>query len=373
MRSIIDEYDYLIHLVRCAIHEKTPSECPNGVSFDSVYDAAKSHDIANIAFYSVEKLSAKPEEELFVKWRAKRDSAIVRDMNQSYAADELRLAFGEAGIRSVEVQGTRLKAFYPRHEYRTMSDIDFIIDKGDLDRASEILEGLGYRCKNERGIEVDGFRRPNIYVEIHTTFFSELSEYCGILGDPFDSVKNDTDGVSREIFYLYNVLHAAKHYFGDGCGIRRVLDMYYLSRSFADVAESDYVKETLRLAGITGFAADMAELADCLFGETETEVPERLCEMLATVKSAGVHGNIDRRLKNRLEKDKKSGAKHVKFRYAMRRIFPEKWVLHQNYPVLRRHPWLTPFCVVHRSVKVAVKKPGKVVREIKAIKDTDVK
>ena len=39
------------------------------------------------------------------------------------------------------------------------------------------------------------------------------------------------EGLSAEdAFYAYNILHIAKHYHYGGCGIRRVLDVYYLYR-----------------------------------------------------------------------------------------------------------------------------------------------
>ena len=46
-----DEYDYLIHLVECAIYERTPCEMPSHLSFDQVFQYGKEHEIANIAFY----------------------------------------------------------------------------------------------------------------------------------------------------------------------------------------------------------------------------------------------------------------------------------------------------------------------------------
>ena len=56
MRKFQDEFDYLIHLVRCAVHGEAPQELPEGFDFQRVYECGEYHHIANIAFYSVEKL-----------------------------------------------------------------------------------------------------------------------------------------------------------------------------------------------------------------------------------------------------------------------------------------------------------------------------
>lgn len=370
MRSVRDEYDYLIHLIRCQIQSFTPSEIPDGVIFDSVYKCGVSHDVANIAYSSVEKLSVKPDAELFSKWRARRDAAIVRDVNQSFAASEIREGFRKAGIRNIEYQGTKLKDLYPCREYRTMSDIDFIVDPARLNDAKVVLEELGFECKYNRGVEVDGFRRPNIYVEIHTEFFSERSEYHGVLEDPFKDAteKNGVFEPSREMFYIYNVLHIAKHYFYAGCGIRRMLDLYYLNEAFPEERESDTAKEIFDRLGITEFVRDASEIARSWFGEEEIELSTRLSEMIGVLKSVGVHGTVERKISNKLSKDGET-----KTRYVIRRIFPEKKVLLDNYPILKRHPALIPLCWGHRLFGAVTTKRKRISSEVKTIRRKNTK
>ena len=50
MRKFQDEFDYLIHLVRCAVHGEAPQELPEGFDFQRVYECGEYHHIANIAF-----------------------------------------------------------------------------------------------------------------------------------------------------------------------------------------------------------------------------------------------------------------------------------------------------------------------------------
>ena len=76
--------------------------------------------------------------------------------------------YANGNIRSLEVQGTKIKPLYPQADWRTMSDIDFIIDPKNLLKAAEILKELGYQCEGKYGVEVDAHRRPNINIEVHT-------------------------------------------------------------------------------------------------------------------------------------------------------------------------------------------------------------
>ncbi len=366
MVSFADEYDYLIHLVRCAIHDQTPSELPDGVIFDSVYNCGVAHSIANIAWYSLDKLGALPAAELYEKWSANKDHAIVRDMNQSFARDELTEAFEVANIPVTEVQGTKLKALYPRPEYRTMSDIDFIIPRKYLSEAERILTELGYSCRNTTGVEVDGFRRPNMIVEVHTEFFPKDSEYHGIMGDPFDFTDYD------EMLYVYSILHTAKHYFREGCGIRRVLDVYLLNIHLPDIRKRAGVIDILAKAGVSEFAEDMSVLARCWFGDVPKEPPERLGEMISVIKESGTHGTETRRLTNRFAGEKNKGAKNIKARYVLHRIFPGMQVLRVNYPVLKRFPVLTPFCWFHRIFGAITRKRKRISREVKTVREIKI-
>jgi len=375
MRSVHDEYDYLIHLVRCAIHDQTPSEIPDGVIFDSVYNSGVLHDVANIAFYSVEKLSVKPQDELYSKWESRKNSAVIRDINQSFAEDEIIYAFKDADIRSIGYQGTRMKALYPEREYRTMSDIDFVIDRDRLAEAREILEGLGYKCRDIRGVEVDGFRRPNIFVELHTELFPENSDFYEVLPDPFDGAVEEDRGryaPSRKMFYIYNVLHIVKHYRYAGCGIRRILDLYYLNREYRDIAESSDTAMIFDDLETGDFVRDASIIAECWFGDGG-DVPERLFEMASVIRSAGVHGTDEKKTENALLKNKSCSGKGGKSGYIIRRAFPKKAVLEERYPVLKKHPVLTPFCYTHRFFRAAVKSRKRISAEIKTIRDTDKK
>ncbi len=374
MRSVHDEYDYLIHLIECTINDHTPSEIPDGVIFDSVYNSGVLHDVANIAFYSVEKLTSKPQDELYSKWAAKKNSAVSRDINQSFAEDEIISAFRKAGIRNIGYQGTLMKALYPRREYRTMSDIDFIIDRDRLPDARAILEELGYKCREIRGVEIDGFRRPNIYVEVHTELFPENSDFYDIFPDPFDGASEKDGGSytpSRRMFYIYNVLHIIKHYYYAGCGIRRILDLYYLNREYSDIAESSDTAKLFKELSVGDFVEDLSLLADCWFGDSG-DVPERLLEMVSVIKSAGIHGTDEKKTENAMAKNNTGGKNDGKTGYIMRRIFPEKKVLAERYPVIVKHPVLTPICYIHRFF-AAVKSRKRITSEIKTIRDTDRK
>ncbi len=347
---ISSEYNYLIRLLRCAIHGETPEELPEGLSFERVYRYAMEHDVANLAFYGVERLQNKPDEELYAKWGRRRDLALVRDMNQEFARNELVTEFEARGIRYKELQGTVLKKLYPRTEYRTMSDIDFIVEKKCLGQCGLILEKLGYQCSAQDDFEIDGLRKPDIFVELHTDYFSPHTEYYDYMREPFShrvlTEKKDTE------LYLYNVIHIAKHYFSCGCGIRRVLDMYYLDRHYSNKIDSAYVRQVLTEAGLVDFAEELSCLARAWFGKAAE--CEELLAMERFIMGAGLHGKreyyINRRIW-RVNKDE-TVTFGAKVKYLLSRVFPGAKTMEIKYPVLRRVRILYPLCYFHRIVRM---------------------
>lgn len=368
MQVFSDECEYLLHLVRCAIHDLQPQELPEGLLFGRVYECGVYHHVANIAFYSVERLTNKPEVELYRKWEDCRNMAVVRHINQIYAAQEIREGFLAAGIRWIEVQGTRIKPLYPQPEWRTMSDIDFIIDRENLPEAAEILKMLGYICKDSHGVEVDGFRSPNINVEIHTEYFPEASQYYSTMRPPFASVE-ETGAYDANEFYLYNILHIAKHYFLNGCGIRRVLDAYYLNKNYSQIIDGSYIKSILERANAADFAAELAELANTWFGMEEQDFPKT--KMARFFIQSGLHGTRANELKNHLAKTFDSTVRFAKLKYFLRRVLGTPKNLRKDYPVLERYIFLYPFCWLYRTFRAL--KPQKLKRlrkEVEAVMNT---
>ena len=350
-----DEWEYLIHLIRCAIHDKPAQELPEGLDFGKVFQCAAFHHVANIAFYSVEKLENKPQEALYAKWKDRRDKAVVRSITQNFAAQEIRSAFQAEGIRWLEVQGTKIKPLYPRAEWRTMSDIDFIVDFENLTKAGQVLEQLGYQWKMaHEGTEVAAHRPPNINIELHSSYFPANSDYHGLL-KPFDS----TD----ETFYAYNILHIAKHYYYGGCGIRRVLDAYYLNRHYGQETAQDL----LGRANATEFATELGALAESWFGEEDT-FPQT--EMAQYILYSGLHGHGINEVANLVKKDMQIG-RFSKLKYLFGRIFCGKEVLRLNYPILERYWILYPVCWIHRVLRAMSSKRRKRIRyEVEAVKNT---
>lgn len=345
MANISNEYDYLIHLVRCGIHGLQPQEPPKGLVFELVFEYGKFHQVANIAFYSLEKLKNKPSPDLYQKWQAYRDQALMCDIVQSYAAQELRDGMQSRGIRYMEVQGTKLKPLYPQSDFRTMSDIDFIIDGENIPKVRELMEGLGYDCESVYKVEMNGSRHPSTYVEIHTEYFLEDFDFRRVMHSPFEDM-DEQGQCRRNAFYLYNLLHIAKHYFYSGCGIRRVLDVYFLNQKYPECIHDPYVQQGLESAGMLDFVEEFTRLSEAWFGYEKQEFPRSA--MATYIFNAGIHGSYYNRQQLYVEERMEHTGPFAGQRYYIGRLLGNRRELLLRYPVLRKCWLLYPFCWLHR-------------------------
>ena len=349
--TVMPEYSYLIRLIRAAIRQETPEELPDELSFETVYRYAMEHDVANLAFYAVERLQKKPEAELYAKWSRRRDLALVRDMHQEFAYDEIVSELKTQGIPYKELQGTVLKKLYPRTEYRTMSDIDFIVEKKNLPQCGAILEKLGYRCSKQDDFEIDGFRSPDIYVELHTDYFTEDIEYCGVMGAPCFREPLSDIAVATEL-YAYNVLHIAKHYFASGCGIRRILDMYYLDLNYGDRVDHGQLQNLFEKAGVSTFVPVLTSLAREWFGDgtiaTEAET------MRKYIFDSGLQGKRENFISGSLYRVQQGETITIgtKLKYVFSRLFPGDKVMLKHFPVLERYRILYPVFWIYRLLRM---------------------
>ena len=214
----LDEYDYLIHLIDCTLNNKQPNELPSGFDFANIFKLAKEHEIANLAFYSIDKLKNKPEPQLYNQWSTVAQLCFTRDINQQFAYDEIISEFKSANIRTLEAQGTVIKKYYLESHYRTMSDIDLLIDQCNLQKAREILQKLGYEITFPHDYEINAFRRPNINIELHCKLMNH-DKFSGFFDNAFD-IANTSDGFTYFLndndFYLYTMFHLIKQYINTG-------------------------------------------------------------------------------------------------------------------------------------------------------------
>ena len=355
MAEFKNEYEYLIHLLKCAITDTQPQEKPQELSFEKVFKIGKAHEVANIAFVSLLRLENKPDQETYKAWKTFYAFSISRHANQMAVRKTVVDALSDAKIRTVEVQGTVVKTFYPHPEWRMMTDIDFIIDRKNVALAQQTMEKIGYQTKSSFGsdlelCEVNATAPDGTYVEIHSDFFDHFCICNSAMKNAFSfayEFEPFNYRVDETTFYLYNLLHCIKHYLQHGTGIRRILDVYVLTMKLEDKVDWTRINSMLETSGFKKAADEIFALSDKWFRNIEPKI--NLEDAEQTVYMSGNHGTTSVMAKNTYNRMEKTKQKHFKFYAVLSRVFISKAEIYNGYPFCRKYKLPIVLCWFYRA------------------------
>lgn len=337
-----NEAAYLLSLLRAALGGEAPEEKPEGIEFEKVFRLAEFHDVANTAFYAVEKLKNPPDEALMKRWSEVRDRAIVKDLIQQEEFAAISAEFENAGIRHVPLKGLLLKHDYPQSDFRLMTDLDILIDESERKNAEKIMLSLGYRREESDNVEDTYYKDPVMNVELHYSLmlrgFSE--DYQRLFDAPWAHCVESRELQKRfraDYFFAYVLAHAMKHYENSGTGIRSFMDFYIYEQKNPEAVAA--AVELFQEPRIRKLAGDCVKLSKLWFSGAEDD--GSLTEMENFVLSSGTYGSFVNGTEYRI----KNGGKAAYLRYL---VFPPLEMMKNYYPVLRKAPVLLPFCWIAR-------------------------
>ncbi len=354
------DFEYLVHLIYCAVHDLQPQEKPEGISFENVFLLGKEHEVANIAFLSVDKLNNKPDSELYNEWQVFYFHSVQRDARQLEQYTKLTALLTENKIRWTEAQGTVTKTLYPTPDSRMMSDIDLIVDVSSLEKIEELMNEKGWRVEKYHENELNVFPDGESEIEFHTEYFSEFYKgstlrYSGAINSPFEhavpSEENEYKYIQDDThYYLYSLLHTIKHFEYAGCGIRRILDLYFLKKELADKVDNEYIDALLEKYDFTENAEKLYQLEAYWFEGAKTSID--LTETAIDVLKSGNHGIYEIHLRNSLRREAKDGGlKKAKRRKIISFLFPPIETIYEGHPEYKEKGYSLFKCRVLRAAE----------------------
>lgn len=315
-------------------------EKPADISWGQVYSFSKSHSLSNMVFSSYEsEIKKDAPEELVQLWERETHVLFAKHTTQKNEFSRVTSEFTKQGIDFLPLKGFLMKALYPRPEFRTMSDLDFLIREGDVGRAGETVKSMGYKGVSEDEDNVhDTFQKPPFMdIELHRKLFAD-SEYSFD-----DAVLKEGEShwylMTDEDFLCFILRHSKKHYEQGGCGMRAVLDHYLLLKKYPKVFLSPEFEERLRKAGLYDFNNLISSLAFLWFEGIEPEGDISGFEVYTL--TGGTYGTYANAA---LTGMKKKG----KFGYVLERVFPSPSLIKKRYKWVRKCPILLPVGYVVR-------------------------
>lgn len=317
------------------------------LSFDSlskdeifeIYKIAKKHNILHIISAALIGNGLVNDEKAAV-FKENLNTAVFKGLSMQYAFDRCCELLEKEHIDYIPLKGAVLRPLYPEAWMRVSVDIDILVKPEDHQRTADILvDKLGLR-RTEISTPHDITLRADddTCVELHFDLIEEsiFPKVNGILSDVW-SMAEPCAGSSHKyklpmnIVYFYHVAHLAKHMKLGGGGIKDFLDLHLLCLSGQ---ETKTCSELLEKGGIFPFAKAAEGLCKVWFaGEEHTELTKSLSEFVMS-------GGLFRSHKNSSILDIKQN--HGKLGYYLSRVFVPYDYLKKQYPVIEKHPYLTP-------------------------------
>lgn len=360
MRTIdADKKDKIIEIVRAvAIEGRRDVELTGDDDYlRELWAIAKMHQVEHmLACVLVSKGDRRFEKKFF--------SSVGLTAKQSFAASEAARVFESAGIPFIILKGQVLRRLYPEEWMRNSCDVDILVHREDMERAGRELEGLGFERQEGLSAHDVSYNQGKVHIELHfdlieSHVFDEAAEVLASVWESF--LANGSEHVmSDELFYFYHVAHMAKHFENGGCGIRTLLDLWFLNNKCEFSREAR--DELLSRGGLLKFERGMRKLCDAWFSDGGREGTEVLEEYVI---SGGAYGRTDNSVA--VKKNKRGG----RLAYFVSRVFAPTSLLKRYYPVLEKRPYLMPIYQVKRWFDAMKRDRKKYVRELRENLKTD--
>ncbi len=334
----------------------------NTTTFAGLYKLSKQHDLSHLIGDALDKnglleQGSKARE----KFLSERDLAVLRYEQGKHEFINVCKALNQSDVQFIPLKGSVIRDYYNEPWMRTSADIDILVHKEDIDKATKILtENLQYTKLCESGHDVEFVAPSNVHLELHFALMQTNEKYQSVLDRVWEYAICDEGNRFRladEMFYFHHIAHMAKHFKSGGCGVRSVLDCWVLIQT--EKYSSDKVYKLLNDGGLYRFDSAIRKVASVWFGGEKADLLDEKVENY--ILYSGMYGDVDNRAAV-------NQAKHGgKSRYLLSRVFIPFWQLKLQFPILEKHKWLMPFCQVARWFRLMFgKKSDLAKKELKA-------
>ena len=312
--------------------------------FPCLYALAKKHDLSHIVSHFVYHNHIDLPSEWLEKLAYDEAISVYRYEQMQYAFAEICGAFDEARIAYLPLKGAVIRPYYPLESMRTSCDVDVFIHEADLEAAIACLEKKGYRCGDRNYHDVSLYSPNNVHLELHFNIQENMDALDAVLRDAWQyavPVDGSRYEFTKEFFVFHMYAHMAYHFVSGGCGIRSLMDIWIMEHRMG-VTYACAVA-LLKEAGIALFAEQMSRLSDDCFSNRERDAFS--ARVLEYIFRGGVYGSAGNKI---AVKKSKAGNS---FSYAVKRLFLPYQTMIILYPILKKAPYLLPFCWVVRWMR----------------------
>lgn len=343
---------YLVSLLASVLHGNSIPQKPEGITWEQLYEMAKFHSVESMAFYGARSVLDR-ESKLYEMWEQRRIQNLTLSLTQEGEFQEIIKKLTDAKIRVLPMKGVILRELYSQIDFRQMCDLDLLIDTENIAEAQMLMKNLGYE-KISSGTDHHEIysKKPYMLVELHSYMEPEESIYRSYYLNIWDKALPDKSNpfyyrMSKEDFYIYNLVHFARHYYAAGNGIRSLLDIYVYLQRYGDNLNQKYLEKELSVLKLSELCAKTEKISRKWFSESTSITKRKATDSELDIFLAGTHGSKMGVCFRSINKGK-DGSAAAFLKYLWHRTFMSKEELRFSYPIVQKYAVMYPFCWFHR-------------------------
>lgn len=359
MYEKISEGQYLIKLLASAINNSKIDYPQNDFSWISLFTLASFHNVANTAFYGLQKLpdtSAIPQD-IYEQFYTVATKYTAMESLQQFEIRQIFQRFEQNHIFCIPLDGHILKNYYPRPDMRHISTLSLLIKDTDKNKIHLVLNSLGYTLVGTTEEKTTYLKDNNINLELKTSLLPERPQQNEYFKKIVEAVENEHNNsyigaLSPEDFYVYTIARLAHLYASGGAGIRSVMDIWVYLKRLSPTLDREYIDKQLNDLNLNLFAFYMEEFPKMWFenmqiDQTDNEIYEQMANHLFENYKAKNFEQYEAALRAETEKKlEESEYENIN----KDKIFAPLNIMKKEYPILEKMPFLLPIFWLVRLV-----------------------
>jgi hypothetical protein len=345
------KYSYFLSLVSSVLNDTEAPLPYENCSLESIKRIADETRMDAIFDEAIIMLSKKFSVSAELLSYAKKDLNhwIYIDMVMKYEIESLLKSFDEGKIYNLPMKGYFLKEDYPNSFERSISDYDILFDINDIESIKNIFKQNWYKFLKNDDQQYHFVKAPFMYIEMHRSLLKKDNKNYSLLENQLEKAKvRDGYSYSKEMtledYYIYMLLHSAKHFSQGGIGIRMIADEYVFYKKYSDQLNQKYLSEQFEKLGITLFEKKLRDISLKWFSKG-SEVKD-FDDVEEYILLSMTLGRVDVAVMSEMERRRvntETGRKKSRFVNFISSLFPNKTYMANKYSFVEKMSILLPY------------------------------
>lgn len=321
----VNSVRFFLQLIRCSLgNQKEFNTIPSEKDWEQIFLLAQEQTLLGVLFAAINNLppEQKPPTDIYLQWFVLVDK--IRNLNDllNRRTSEAVQTLEQDGFSCVLLKGQGVSLLYPDPTLRIPGDIDLWVLEDRKSVTDYVLQKTPGECPVYHNIPFPLF--SDVDMEVHFTpswsnwlfYNGRIQSFFKANGSAFLENRKTLPNCNVKIampsrFFnaVFILHHIYRHLFGDGIGLRQVLDYYYVIKDGFDEQEQVRLIEIYKDIGMYKFASAIMYILNKVLGLPEDLLIIPMNEkegryLLNEIIRAGNFGKYDPRIVHRQDESK---------------------------------------------------------------------